>query len=136
MNGSPGRMCNAGSRTFTHQGTSEDALPSDQTKIYSRWLLEQQVIIRLNGIVFVHGGLTEEIAGLGYEGINRAIMAGIRNYWELRKVLIDSGKVTVSDDYRLTMGIAAEFVPEMAAKVKNNPAVTRDGPRRATGQFP
>ncbi len=40
--------------------------------IYSRWLLEQQVIIRLNGIVFVHGGLTEETAGLGYEGINRA----------------------------------------------------------------
>ena len=107
--------------------------------IYSRWLLEQQVIIRLNGIVFVHGGLTEEIAGLGYEEINRAVMTAIRNYWKLRDLLIDSGKVTVSDDFRQTMRIAAELVSGRANKVEKKtaaglrlvlktPAVTGDGP--------
>ena len=107
--------------------------------VYSSWLLEQQVIIRLNGFVFVHGGLTEETAGLGYERINRSVKNGILNYWKLREVLIASGKVTVSDDFHRTMGIAAEVVSGMANKVEKeaaaalretlkSPAVSPEGP--------
>ncbi len=90
--------------------------------IYSRWLLEQQVIIRLNGIVFVHGGLTEEIAGLGYGEINDRVMTAIRDYWELRDVLIDSGKVTLSDEYWPTMRIADELLSGRATKVEKKAA--------------
>lgn len=107
--------------------------------VYSNWLLDQHVILRLNGFVFVHGGLTEETAGLGYERINQSVKNGIRNYWKLREVLIESGKMTVSDDFRRTMGIAAEVLSGMANKVEKeaagalreilkSPAVSPEGP--------
>ena len=32
---------------------------------YGAWLLQQPAVIRINGIVFLHGGLTEQVASLG-----------------------------------------------------------------------
>jgi hypothetical protein len=40
---------------------------------YGRWLRGLDVVARVNGIVFVHGGLTPEVAVLGCEGINERV---------------------------------------------------------------
>jgi hypothetical protein len=37
---------------------------------YGRWLRERPVVARVNGVVFLHGGLTPEVAALGCEVIN------------------------------------------------------------------
>jgi hypothetical protein len=106
---------------------------------YSGWLLDQQVIIRINRYLFLHGGLTGEIARLGFEGIDRSVKGGVRRYWECREVLIESGKITVSDDFLRTMEIAEELLSgnasgeeaEAAAclrRILENPGVARDGP--------
>jgi hypothetical protein len=42
---------------------------SDQGR-YGRWLRERRGMIKINGIAFVHGGLTPEVAALGCEAIN------------------------------------------------------------------
>jgi len=39
---------------------------------YGTWVRDRRVVARVNGIVFLHGGLTPEVAALGCDGINRA----------------------------------------------------------------
>ena len=51
---------------------------------YGQWYMEQAGIIRINDVVFVHGGLTEGVAALGLEEINREIFADLRCYQEHR----------------------------------------------------
>jgi hypothetical protein len=44
---------------------------------FGTWALTRPVVIKINGIVFVHGGLTEAAASLGLEPINREIQENI-----------------------------------------------------------
>jgi len=37
---------------------------------YGQWLRERRTMVKINGVVFVHGGLTPEVAELGCEAIN------------------------------------------------------------------
>jgi hypothetical protein len=40
---------------------------------YGRWLRERPVVVTVNGILFLHGGISEAVASLGCEGINETI---------------------------------------------------------------
>ena len=40
---------------------------------YGQWLRERPVIAKVNGVVFVHGGLTPEVAALGCEEVNARV---------------------------------------------------------------
>jgi hypothetical protein len=40
---------------------------------YGAWIRERPTVARINGIVFLHGGITEMAASLGCEGINAAV---------------------------------------------------------------
>jgi hypothetical protein len=53
-------------------GFLEMRLAFDAKGEYGRWLRERPALVRINGIVFVHGGISEEVAALGCEGINEA----------------------------------------------------------------
>ena len=54
---------------------------------YGAWLLEQPTAIKINGYVFVHAGLTPEVAALGLEGINQGVRAGFFDYQRYAAVL-------------------------------------------------
>jgi len=47
---------------------------------YGAWALTRPAIVKINGIVFVHGGLTEKVAAQGLEGINRGVHEAIVAY--------------------------------------------------------
>jgi len=40
---------------------------------YGKWLRQRPVVAKLNGVVFLHGGLTPEVAALGCEAINTTV---------------------------------------------------------------
>jgi hypothetical protein len=40
---------------------------------YGRWIRERPTVARINGVLFLHGGISPEIAPLGCEGINAAV---------------------------------------------------------------
>ena len=40
---------------------------------YGKWVRERPAVARINGVLFVHGGISPEIAPLGCEGINAAV---------------------------------------------------------------
>jgi hypothetical protein len=41
--------------------------------VYGKWLRQRPVMVKVNGVVFVHGGLTPEVAALGCEAVNDAV---------------------------------------------------------------
>lgn len=45
---------------------------------YGSWLLQQPTVVKVNGVLFVHGGLTRRVAKLGLDEINRRVTASIR----------------------------------------------------------
>ena len=40
---------------------------------YGKWLRMHPVMVKVNDVVFIHGGATEEVAALGCEGVNDAV---------------------------------------------------------------
>lgn len=54
---------------------------------YGRWLLEQPTVVKINDILFVHGGLTDLVALLGLEAINTIVRDDIESYWAAARVL-------------------------------------------------
>ena len=46
---------------------------------YGRWIKERPTIARINGVLFLHGGISPEIASLGCEGINAAVSKELAN---------------------------------------------------------
>jgi Calcineurin-like phosphoesterase len=54
---------------------------------FGSWSLARPVIIKINGIVFVHGGLTDEVASRGLEDINREIYEDIREFTKSSQTL-------------------------------------------------
>ncbi len=61
---------------------------------YGRWLLRQPAIVKVNGIAYVHGGLTEEFASLGVDGVNRRVTDELRRHLKQRELLESAGIVT------------------------------------------
>jgi hypothetical protein len=43
------------------------------TGVYGKWLRERYAVVRINGIVFLHGGVSTATAALGCAGINDAV---------------------------------------------------------------
>jgi hypothetical protein len=86
---------------------------------YGAWLLEQPAAIKINGYLFVHGGLTEEIAALGLEGINRGVQQGLRDYLRHASVLDET--IQGLPDYRELHEIAIERAAP-PGKVRPGPA--------------
>jgi hypothetical protein len=61
---------------------------------YGSWLLDQPAIVKINDVVYVHGGLAEEFATLGIDAINRRVGDDLRRHLELREVLENEGVIT------------------------------------------
>ena len=55
---------------------------------YGSWLLEQPAVIKINGVVFLHGGLTEEVAARGLDGINKQVHEDIRSLMKNAEELV------------------------------------------------
>jgi hypothetical protein len=62
---------------------------------YGRWLRERRALVKIDGTVFLHGGLTPEVAALGCEGINEALR---------REITRDIDKTRERMDVSLAMG--------------------------------
>ncbi len=54
---------------------------------YADWLLEQPAMVKVNGVVYVHGGLTEDFARRGLADVNREVAKAVRSFWKLREML-------------------------------------------------
>jgi hypothetical protein len=49
---------------------------------YGRWTRSRRTVVKVNGVVFVHGGLTPEVAALGCAGINATVHRELNEDYE------------------------------------------------------
>jgi hypothetical protein len=40
---------------------------------YGKWIRQRPVVVKIDGVVFLHGGLTPEVAALGCDAINQTV---------------------------------------------------------------
>lgn len=60
---------------------------------YGEWLLGLPGIVKVNDVIYMHGGLTEEIAEVGVDETNRLVQSDLRRHLESRGVLEKRGIV-------------------------------------------
>jgi hypothetical protein len=58
---------------------------------YGSWLLSLPALIRINDVVFVHGGLSEIAAQTPADVLNRQVREHLHRYFSLREQLMDAG---------------------------------------------
>jgi hypothetical protein len=85
---------------------------------YGAWLLRRPVLHLANGTLFVHGGVTEEIAREGVGAANRRARAEIEEFLRLRDRLVAAGVlgslVTFTESFPLVAGKMEALGPEAA----------------------
>ena len=59
--------------------------------IYGRWLLEQPLMVVINDIAFVHGGLPPWLAGIELDALNKAMLSETTQLLELGDELVAQG---------------------------------------------
>jgi hypothetical protein len=62
---------------------------------YGRWLRQRAAMTKVNGVVFVHGGLTPEVAALGCEEVNARVR---RELGDLAKLRQDPGSTLAAGE--------------------------------------
>jgi len=75
---------------------------------YGSWLLDQPSVIKVNGVLFVHGGLTPRVAALGIDTINERVRKGVRAVVESAEVL--QGVMTIPGSFADFHGTAKQVV--------------------------
>ena len=71
---------------------------------YGSWLIEQPTVVKVNGVLFLHGGLTPSVAALGLDEINRQVTANIRTFLAAADELGDA--VPFPGDFGMIMSTA------------------------------
>jgi Icc-related predicted phosphoesterase len=66
----------------------------DREGEYGKWLLGLPAMVKVNDVVFVHGGVTVETAALGVDEVNRRLQAELVRHLEAREILEEKGAVT------------------------------------------
>ena len=75
---------------------------------YGSWILQHPAIIKINDVVFLHGGLTDIVAGLGLEAINQQVADSIVEFVANMDVL--EGAVAGPADFKGVYGAALALV--------------------------
>jgi hypothetical protein len=61
---------------------------------YGQWLLGLPATVKINDVVFLHGGMTVESAALGVDEINQRLQDVLRRHLEAREVMEKKGVIT------------------------------------------
>lgn len=65
---------------------------------YGAWLLEKPIVVKLNGYIFLHGGLTDRVAALGLGGINDRVHESLRRFLDNRSIVTGEAAFTTYEE--------------------------------------
>jgi hypothetical protein len=55
------------------RGFLEMRLAFEKDGVYGSWVRKRNTVIKVNGVLFLHGGISDRVAALGCEGVNTAV---------------------------------------------------------------
>jgi hypothetical protein len=91
---------------------------------YGRWLRDHSAIGQLEGMVFLHGGISPELSGWKLEDINQRIANELRAFDRYKKYLIEQKLILPFFDLN---EISAAVQADLAARQAAAPASSEDG---------
>jgi hypothetical protein len=78
---------------------------------YGSWLLQQPIVVVINGTAFVHGGLSPMIAEIGLDGVNRRLHGEMVEYVQRLETLHAAGVLSPMDSFYAHPRILNGFMP-------------------------
>jgi hypothetical protein len=54
-------------------GFLEMRMAFDKAGVYGSWVRQRNTVVKVNGVLFLHGGISDRVAALGCEGVNAAV---------------------------------------------------------------
>jgi hypothetical protein len=109
----------------------KEALSPEGT--YGAWLRKRPVAVLINGVLFVHGGIGPDLAGLSVEEINAEVVTELATYDRLRQMMIDERLVPSTAELASLTNVYLEMDPPdpayaELADAENWFIVSEDGP--------
>jgi hypothetical protein len=105
---------------------------------YGSWILERPVVIVINETAYVHGGVSDSLAGTPPEQLNQQLQSDLRAYAEAWQTLLSAGVLSedMAFDGRAQKALAAisdtdpalRGVAEQLAAVEGSQVFSADGP--------
>lgn len=74
-------------------GYFEQRSAFDANGKYGRWISNHNAVIKINDIIFVHGGISEAVSAKSVREINERIHQELNSFWQLRSKLIKAGVI-------------------------------------------
>ena len=78
---------------------------------YGSWLHKRPVVFVIDGVLFVHGGLGPDLAGLSVDEINAKVVSELATYERLRKLMIEDGLVPSTAELASLVSVYVEMDP-------------------------
>jgi hypothetical protein len=77
---------------------------------YGRWLLDQQILIAINDVVYVHGGLPPGLLEIEPDQINSLILGNLERYLEAEAKLVESGSLPPETAWNKRLALAGRLM--------------------------
>ena len=74
-------------------GYFEQRSAFDANGKYGRWISNHNAVVKINDIVFLHGGISEAVSANNVRGINERIRQELGNFQQLRNKLVQAGVI-------------------------------------------
>ncbi len=78
---------------------------------YGSWLHQRPVVVVINGVLFVHGGVGPDLAGLSVAEINAKVASELATYHRLREAMIADKLVPTTAELASLMNVYLEMDP-------------------------
>ena len=78
---------------------------------YGSWLHQRPVVMVINGVLFVHGGVGPDLAGLSVAEINAKVASELATYHRLREAMIADKLVPTTAELASLMNVYLEMDP-------------------------
>jgi hypothetical protein len=103
------------------RGFIEHRAAFSPTGIYGRWLRQRFALVKIGGVIFLHGGINPDLTSVGLDQINDRIRGEINQYDEARQYLADENVLLPFFTLQEAIAVAqAELIAERKERAKSN----------------
>jgi hypothetical protein len=103
------------------RGFIEHRAAFSPTGIYGRWLRQRLALVKIGGVIFLHGGINPDLTSVGLDQINNRIRDEMNQYDQARRYLADENVLLPFFTLQEAIAVAqAELIAERKQRAKSN----------------
>jgi len=91
---------------------------------YGAWLLKRGVVVQIDDTIYVHGGIGEAQARVGFQRINRSLAREVKQHLRLKDELIRAGWLSPLTPYDASLSIVQIFLEKVRTQNGSAPIMS------------